>query len=326
MKVAVAGVGHYHATYPPFYLELLKKHGVEIVGLADPDLAVAEAIAARFGGTPYVDFRTMVEEREPDLLLGLGRHIDMPPVVEYAVEQGVPLLMEKPWGTDPATVSRIAQTAEESGAWVMAPFSMRYSLWAQRCRDLVQAGNLGRVSHVRFRMVRPGVQRYIDQGCEWMLRKAEAGGGVLLNLGVHGMDLCRYITGEEPVVVSAVTSNAVFGLDVEDYAHVILQTPLGVLFHVEAGYTFPLDGGQDDERVLYAERAMLREVATGLEVVTSDGSTVERTPRDFVGSWEGVIVDCIERLEHGAPPPNQPSDFARAVSLVFDAYRLAGTL
>ena len=201
---------------------------------------------------------------------------------------------------------------------------MRYGLWAHRCREMVQAGSLGGVSSIRFRMIRPGVERYIEQGCPWMLSKADAGGGVLLNLGIHGMDLCRWITDEEPVVVSAHVSNAVFNLDIEDYAHVTLQTPSGILFHVEVGYTYPRDGGSDDERVLFSERAMLRETHDGVEVVTRTGIDAEATPRDMLTSWEGVVVDCLERIQHGHPPPNAPSDLARAVLLVFESYRLAG--
>ena len=291
----------------------------------------------RIGSAAYMDIRAMLAEVKPDFILGLGRHIDMPAAVEAAIESGVPAIMEKPWGIDPETVAALAMRAEEAGAWIATPFSMRYGLWAQRCRELVQAGDLGAVSNIRFRMVRPSVQRYIDQGCPWMLSKAEAGGGVLLNLGIHGMDLCRWITGEEPVVVSAHVSNAVFGLDIEDYAHVTLKTPSGVLSHVEVGYTYPQDGGADDERVCYSElkpgppdrgrlgrSVMLREVPEGVEVVTREGIDSERTPPGMLTSWEGVLVDCIERIRQGGPPPNTPSDLSRAVSLVFDAYRVAG--
>ncbi len=324
MRAVVIGVGHYHATYPPHYLDLLKKHGVDIVAVHDPDAAVAEAVAARTGSTAYGDMRTMLAEARPDFILGLGRHVDMPAAVEAAIGSGIPTIMEKPWGIDAETVALLALRAEEAGAWIATPFSMRYSLWAHRCREMVQAGTLGEVSNIRFRMIRPGVQRYIDQGCSWMLSKANAGGGVLLNLGIHGMDLCRWITDEEPVVVSAHVSNSLFGLDIEDYAHVTLQTPRGVLFHVEVGYTYPRDGGADDDHVLFAERAMLRETADGVQVVTRDGTDTERTPRDMLTSWEGVLVDCKQRIQHGHPPPNTPSDLSRAVSLVFEAYRVAG--
>jgi predicted dehydrogenase len=337
MRAVVIGVGHYHATYAPFYLDLLRRHGVEIVAVHDPDVSVGEATAARIGSVAYTNARTMLAEVRPDFILGLGRHIDMPQTVDVAIESGIPTIMEKPWGVDAATVSALALRAEEAGAWIATPFSMRYGLWAQRCREMVQSGTLGAVSNIRFRMVRPGVQRYVDQGCAWMLSKADAGGGVLLNLGIHGMDLCRWITDEEPIVLSAHVSNAVFGLDIEDYAHVMLQTPSGVLFHVEVGYTYPLDGGADDERVFYSGSrseatdpgrfggsVMLHEVPGGLELVTRDGIETVPTPREMLTSWEGVIVDCIERIRQGGPPPNTPTDLSRAVSLVFEAYRIAG--
>ena len=149
----------------------------------------------------------------------------------------------------------------------------------QAARQAIADGSIGKVSHIRFRMVRPGVQRYVDQGCEWMLRKSEAGGGVLLNLGVHGFDLCRWLTGEEPEIVSAVVSNALYGLDIEDYASVTLRTPSGIVFHNEMGYTYPLAGGDDDERTLAAERAFLREQGGGLRIVTADRDEVEKRPR-----------------------------------------------
>ena len=50
LRVAVAGVGHYHAAYTPVYLDLLKQHGGELVVVSDSDLALAEDRARRFGG------------------------------------------------------------------------------------------------------------------------------------------------------------------------------------------------------------------------------------------------------------------------------------
>ena len=118
-------------------------------------------------------------------------------------------------------------------------------------------GELGTLSHMLFRFNQPGVQRYIDLGSPWMLSKADAGGGALINLGIHGFDLCRYITGEEPRVVSAVTSHTLHKREVEDYAHVTLRTPSGMVFLNEASYTFP-GGGGDQERKLSAEKVFLR--------------------------------------------------------------------
>ncbi len=323
-RVAVVGVGHYHATYAPFYLSLLLKHGAQLVGVSDPELGVAQLRGAPFGAPAFDDYRRMVEETQPEFVLALGRHSDMPAEFRFLVEAGVPFLMEKPWGIDPRTVRALAALAEERRAWVATPWAMRYSVWAETARKAIAGGEAGKVSHIRFRMVRPGVQRYVDQGCGWMLRKAEAGGGVLLNLGVHGFDLCRWLTGEEPEIVSAVVSNALYGLDVEDYASVTLRTPSGIVFHNEVGYTHPRAGGDDDERTLAAEQALLREEAGALRIVTAERDEVQVAPEDYAAGWEGVIVDCLGRLERGEPPPNGPDDCARAVELTFEAYRRAG--
>jgi predicted dehydrogenase len=322
MRVAVVGVGHYHASYAPFYLRLLQKHGAQLVGVSDPEPGVAQLRGAPFGAPPFDDYRRMLAKTNPDFVLALGRHADMPAEFRFLVEAGVPFLMEKPWGIDAETVRQLATLAQERGAWVAAPWSMRYSAWAEAARDAVRTHSYGAVSHIRFRMVRPGVQRYVDQGCEWMLRRAAAGGGVLLNLGVHGFDLCRWLTGEEPEIAGAAFSNAIHGLDVEDYASVTLRTRSGIVFHNEVGYTYPRADGADDERTLAAAHALLREADGALEIRT--GEDVRLVPDNEPAGWEGVIADCLRRVQLGEPPPNQPEDAARAVELTFEAYRMAG--
>jgi predicted dehydrogenase len=173
-------------------------------------------------------------------------------------------------------------------------------------------------------MVRPGVQRYRDQDSAWMLNRREAGGGVLLNLGVHGFDLARYLTGEEPEVVGAVTSNAIFGLDVEDYAAVTLRTPSGAVCHIEVGYTYPTGTGRDDERVIATDRLLLRDGdGHGCTIVRAGGEEVAPEPAGYASMWSGVVADCLARVRRGEPPPTTPEDAARAVGLVFEAYERA---
>jgi predicted dehydrogenase len=323
LRVAVVGVGHYHALYPPYYVELLKRQGAEVVAVADPSGTVAEAAARRCGAAAYVDYRSMVQLTRPDLVLALGRHVDMPGTFRYLVDAGVPFLAEKPWGIDAATVRDLASLAESRGAWVATPFSMRYSQWAAAARQLIKTRESGPTSHIVFRMLRPGVSRYLDYGSPWMLRKDEAGGGVLLNLGIHGFDLCRYLTGEEPEIVSSVVSNAAHGLEVEDYAHVVLRTPSGAVFHNEVSYTYPRLDGDDDERKLATAKTLLRAAPDGLRVTEAGRDEVIPPPAGQIGDWEAFIADCLTRVRRGEPPPNTPRDTARAVALVFEAYRLA---
>ena len=203
----------------------------------------------------------MLEKTKPEFVVALGHHAAMPAAFRFLVESGIPFLMEKPWGIDAKTVNELADLAESKKAWAAVPMPFRYSWFAETAVAMRQKGELGTISHGLMRFNQPGVQRYRDLGSPWMLSKAETGGGALINLGIHGFDLCRFLTGEEPAVVSAVTSHAIHKLEIEDYAHVTLRTPSGVVFLNEASYTFP-GTGSDQERKISAEKAFLRATTT----------------------------------------------------------------
>ncbi len=323
-RVAVIGAGHYHATLPPNYLRILQNEKLDIVGIHDPDRAVAEDRAKRCGSTAFTDYRAMIDKTRPEFVLSLNRHVDMPEPFRFLVDTGIPFLAEKPWGIDDKTVNELADYAEKKKAWATAPMSFRYSWWAQVARKMVQSGELGTISHMLVRFNQPGIQRYIDEGSSWMLSKATAGGGALLNLGIHGFDLCRYITGEEPKVVSAVTSHSIWKRDIEDYAFVTLRTPSGMVFLNEASYTFPTTGS-DSERKIAGAKALVRAttMGDGVQIIGPGRDETHQAPPGFVGSWPGVVKDCLDRIGRGDPPPSSVRDCARAVTLTFDAYRIA---
>ena len=249
----------------------------------------------------------------------------MPAEFRFLVEAGVPFLMEKPWGIDARTVNELADLAESKNAWAAVPMPFRYSVFAETVVAMRDKGELGPISHGLMRFNQPGVQRYRDLGSDWMLSKAETGGGALINLGIHGFDLCRYLTGEEPSVVAAVTSHAIHKLEIEDYAHVTLRTPSGVIFLNEASYTFP-GAGSDQERKISAEKVFLRATTSGEGVqISGPGRNDTITaPPGYLSGWPRVVDECLNRIGRGEPPPATPRDCARAVSLIFDAYRLAG--
>ena len=325
-RVAVIGVDHYHATSTPNYLRILQNEKVDILGVHAPDGAVAARWAAEYNSTPYTDYRAMIEKTKPEFIVALGKHVAMPAEFRFLVDTGIPFLMEKPWGIDDKTVNELADLAESRHAWAAVPMPFRYSMFAETALEMRQRNALGTISHMLFRFNQPGVQRYVDLGSPWMLSKADAGGGALINLGIHGIDLFRYITSEEPQVVSAVTSHAVHKREVEDYAHVTLKTPSGIVFLNEASYTYPGTGG-DQERKLSAQKMFLRATTTGgegVQIVGPGRDETRRAPEGYLSGWPRVVHECLERIGRGEPPPASARDCARAVSLIFDAYRMAG--
>jgi predicted dehydrogenase len=325
-RVAVIGADHYHATSTPNYLQILQSEKLDILGVHAPDAAVASKWAGQYGSTPYTDYRAMIEKTKPEFVVALGHHAAMPAEFRFLVETGIPFLMEKPWGIDAKTVNQLADLAESKKAWAAVPMPFRYSWFAETAVAMRDRGELGTISHGLMRFNQPGIQRYRDLGSPWMLSKAETGGGALINLGIHGFDLCRYVTGEEPRVVSAATSHSIHKLAIEDYAHVTLRTPRGVVFLNEASYTFP-GAGSDQERKISAERAFLRATTTGgegVEIIGPGRNETVKAPAGYLSGWPRVVHECLDRIGRGDPPPATARDCARAVSLIFDAYQMAG--
>jgi predicted dehydrogenase len=127
-------------------------------------------------------------------------------------------------------------------------------------------------------------------------------------------------------VLSAVTSHSIWKREVEDYAFVTLRTPSGIVFLNEASYTFPA-AGSDSERKIAGQKALIRATTVagdGVEIIGPGRNERLHAPPGYVGSWPGVVKDCLDRIGRGEPPPASARDCARAVSLTFDAYRAAG--
>jgi predicted dehydrogenase len=325
-RVAMTEVSHWHSVYDASYLSILRDLGCDIVGVSDRSEKIARERADRFGAAPFTDYRRMIETTRPEFVIALGRHCDMPEIFRFLVAARVPFLMEKPWGTDPDTVADLARLAAAENAWVGVPFMSRYSFWAATVKRMIEAGEFGRISHIFYRTIRPTMRRYLEWDSPWMSEKSAAGGGALLNLGGHGFDMARFITGEEPEVISAVVSCRAHAAEVEDYALATLRTPSGILFHNEVGYTMPTwpANQTDGEQKVAGERLLLRQVPGGLQMWAPGRDEFIPQPEGWQAAYPRAVKEALEACGRGDPPPIPASDCARAVRLIFDSYSAAG--
>ncbi len=327
-RIAVTEVNHWHSSYDAAYLQVLRDLDVDIVGVSDADAALAEDRARRFGGRAFADYRAMIDETKPDFVVALGRHIDMPAIARFLIESGIPFMMEKPMGTTAEDVNALADLAEARGAWAAVPFPNRLLPWAVRAKAMIEAGEFGRISHVVMRLIRPTMQRYVEWDSPWMWDRELAGGGALLNLGGHGMDLARMLLGPDVSVATAVISNRVHQAQVEDYALATLRNGDGALIHVEVGYTWPTwpANESDLEFKVAGEKAALRVVPGGLQVIAPGRDDRFPGAASAAGNYPPLIRDMLERAGRGEPPAITARDCANAMQLVHDAYRLAGRI
>ena len=325
-RIAVTEVNHWHSSYDAAYLQVLRDLDVDIVGVSDSDTALAEDRARRFESRAFADYRAMIDETKPDFVVALGRHIDMPAIARFLIEADIPFMMEKPMGTTAEDVTALADLAEARGAWAAVPFPNRLLPWAARAKSMVEAGEFGRISHVVMRLIRPTMQRYVEWDSPWMWDRELAGGGALLNLGGHGMDLARMLFGPDVSVATAVISNRVHQAQVEDYALATLRSGDGAMIHVEVGYTWPTwpANESDLEFKVAGEKATLRVVPDGLQVIAPGRDDRYPGAASAAGNYPPLIRDMLDRAGRGDPPAITARDCANAMQLVHDAYRLAG--
>jgi len=192
MRVVFIGASHWHL---PLYLEpALALPGVTLAGLADPDPAKAAALGGRFGCASDSDFRALCHRVKPDFSFALGRHIDMPEQAEFLIDEGIPFALEKPCGTDVVQVARLAERAAARGAFCAVPLVFRNGDFFRLLQQL--AAEDGGAQHMAFRFIGGFAQRYLDNGCPWNLDPVLAGGGCMLNLGCHFLDIVHALWGE----------------------------------------------------------------------------------------------------------------------------------
>ena len=324
IRVAAVEVGHWHAVFDAAYLRhLIAMPDVELVGVQDADAGLVAQRAAAVGDPPtFTDYRKMLAATRPDFVVALGRHRQMAAIAHDLLDLGYPFLMEKPMGINASEVEGIAAKAARLKAFVAVPLAQRYAPFAVRARELLAAGRLGPVSHIYVRINRPGPARYPAWDCAWMLDPAEAGGGCLLNLGPHGLDMFLHLTGEAAQVVGAQLSRRAHDRAVEDYASVMLRSSSGILGTVEVGNGFPRDG-TDGEWKIAGRDAILTMKDGIMKLATAAGD--ETFPgADVTGPYFVALRDALDHWRRGEPPPIGVPDCAQVVHLIDAAYERAG--
>jgi len=320
MRIVLIGVSHWHT---PFYFDpTLAMTDTTIVGVSDPDLARAAPVAARAGCPAFADYRDMCAAARPDFAFALGRHCDMAEEARFLIEQKIPFAMEKPCGIDSAEVHDIARRGKEAGVFAAVPFVLRYCPLIDTIREVAANETL---QYVVFKFVGGMVDRYRQQNVEWMLHRDTAGGGPLVNLGVHHLDLCRVLLPNTPLrVTGAAISNHTAHLTIEDHA-VVLMRGGDATCTVETGYLYPAPNSVFDMH--YSIRT------EGHYFAARDDSTLEivdnaraRTTRAMkltnVHFYPAFVRDTLRRLRDGRPPIADLDDMAAAMDLVQAAYAI----
>jgi predicted dehydrogenase len=316
MRIVLTGVSHWHT---PFYLDpLLAMADVAVIGVSDPEPSRAQEVAAKARCPAFTDHREMCARLKPDFAFALGRHCDMADAARWLIGERIPFAMEKPCAVTAADAHDIAARAAQAGVFAAVPFVIRYSPFVDTIRE-----SGGTPQYIVFKFVGGMVDRYHEQRVEWMLHRATAGGGALLNLGVHFLDLCRVLLPDTTLqVVGAAMSNHFSGLDIEDHA-IVLMRGGGATCSVETGYLYPAPNSVFD--LHYSIRTERHHFAARdnqtLEILGNDRRREVRSMKlTNAFFYPTFVTDTLRRVQHGESPVADLADMAAAMDLVEAAY------
>jgi predicted dehydrogenase len=233
VRIAIVESTHWHM---PLYLDALDHPSLRVVGVTDSAQTTGAALAKRFGCKVFRDLDDLIDTQAIDFAFVFGRHIDMPTLASKLIAGGIPFAIEKPCAIRAIDVDRLVASAEAKNVYVAVPLIFRMS----DTLDIV--GHMKtRPDFASFRFIAGPPSRYEAAGTPWMLQSDLAGGGPLINLGIHFIDLFSILAQDEIESVSAVSSSEINGLSIEDFISVRMVTKQNRICTIECGYIFPSD-------------------------------------------------------------------------------------
>ncbi|MBO5929230.1 MAG: Gfo/Idh/MocA family oxidoreductase [Clostridia bacterium] len=184
------------------------------------------------------------------------------------------ILIEKPVGLTAAEAEEIAAFCEAQGVKLGVGFMMRFHAYHQEIKKLVQSGQIGEVVSARaqFTCWYPKIEN------SWRQDKTLSGGGAMMDMGVHCIDLIRYITGLEVVETAGMCGNQIFEYSVEDAGSVMMRLENGAIAYVDSNFNIPDDAAKcklefyGTKGSIFAQGTLAQAEGGTVEVLCADDS------------------------------------------------------
>lgn len=312
MRVGIIGASHWHVAV--YYLPLLAKSGVEIVGLADPDPAALQRLDPEGHYAHYLDYFQLLKEQHPDLIFAHAPHDEMTALAADLVGRGQPFHIEKPAGLDWHQLSPVAEQARAAGLFNSVALVTRYMPVVEALGQLRDEQKLGCPLHYYYRLFSGPPQRYREWGVDWMLDPARAGAGPLFNFGPHAVDLFLHLCGEPVVEVSCWTTHALHHEKVEDLASLQMRTASGARGIAEVGYVLP--EGYERYFSLTTDTLYYGGPLVGGTILLRDGSAVPVAGPEADEAYELYTADVLRRFVAGEPARADLTDMTAALRVL----------
>lgn len=273
------------------------------------DRTFSKPTVAPEGFRCLTDYHQLLEEPLDVLFVCLPNYL-APEATIAGIERGLHVFCEKPPGRDLADIARVmACEREHPKQKLMYGFNHRYHDSVRDALGIIHSGELGDLIDIRGVY---GKSKIIRFDSDWRTQRELAGGGILLDQGIHMVDMMRLFAGEFTEIYSFV-SNGFWHHDVEDNAYALMRTANGVVATLHSSATqwrhrFHLDitltrGAIVLSGILSSTKSYGAETITIVYAGDNDGGDPreQMTRYNEDHSWRDEVFDFAEAILNDKP-------------------------
>ncbi len=294
---------------------LLAKHGLE------KDASIKR----------YTDYKQMLAENDITLCsiaTESGSHAE---IALYCIDRGINVIIEKPMAMSMADADEIIRRSEEKGVKVSACHQNRFNIAIQQMRKALEAGRFGRLSHGSIHVRWNRNQDYYTQA-PWRGTWAQDG-GCLMNQCIHGIDLLRWMMGDEVEEIYGVTKQQFHDyLEAEDIGMAVVKFKNGAVATIE-GTTNVYPRNLEETLYLFGEKGTVKiggtstnnidvwNFADETEADAQNKGLQEATSNVYGNGHTSLFADVIDAIEKDRRPYVDAEAGRNALEMILAIYK-----
>ncbi|OLD24471.1 MAG: LmbZ [Acidobacteria bacterium 13_1_40CM_3_55_6] len=297
-----------------------------LAAVADKDLTRAESLASQHSGCDYfADWQAVVGHPACEVIIVATTNDTLAEVATAAIDRNRPVLIEKPAARNSKEIEPLIEIAERNGVPVKVGFNHRFHPALIQARQIWDTGELGDLMYIRGRYGHGGRLGYEK---EWRADPRIAGGGELLDQGVHLIDLSRWFAGEF-ADVDGYVNTYFWRMPVEDNAFMLLKTIAQQVAWLHASctewknlFSFEIFGRNGKLQIDGLGGSYGTERLTYYQMSPEMGppATVISEYPESDDSWEMEFAYFIDCIQHGCEPQGNLKDAKAALRIVEALY------
>jgi len=333
MKYALIGCGRIAVNH----IKAAMSNHLELTAICDLEMEQMEKLLIKYNLEEktsikrYTDYKEMIQENELDLVAiatESGCHAE---IALFCIEHGIHCIVEKPIAMSIEDANKIIDLAHAHGVKVSACHQNRFNVAVQEMRKALEAGRFGRLSHGSVHVRWNRNEEYYTQA-SWR-GKWVSDGGALMNQCIHGIDLLRWMMGDEVEEVYGQTRQQFHNyLEAEDVGMAVVKFKNGAIATIE-GTTNVYPQNLEETLYLFGEKGTVKiggkstnniDVWEFSDETGEDSKNIglkEITSNVYGNGHSSLYADVIDAIENNREPYVNAVAGRNALELVLAIYK-----